>query len=409
MKLRMFDQYIKLAWQNLTHRKKRAWLTIIGVFIGIMAVIALVSLGQGLQKGVNAEFEKLGVDKIFIQPQSAFGGVENSARQLSDNDIRRVQGVQGVKQALGVQYHSATMDWGDEVAFPIVTGYSTNKDTQALFAQSLQVDIDQGRAIQSSDTYRAVIGVDYTDRTKYKKPLQLGSHFTLNGKEFTVVGIRQKVGNAADDSEVFIPDKVFDEIVPSSTGEYGIIIAQAEAGVKTADLAISIKHAIAREHNVKDGNEDFTVQTSDDLMRTAGQVIGILQTVLTGIACISLIVGAVGITNTMYTAVLERRKEIGIMKAVGATNEAILVIFMAESGLLGLFGGFIGVVLGLAISFGTASIAGGALGTNLVQAYVSWWLVLGGLFFGFVIGALAGTLPAKQATQMKPVDTLRYE
>ena len=124
---------------------------------------------------------------------------------------------------------------------------------------------------------------------------------------------------------------------------------------------------------------------------------------------ISLIVGAVGIMNTMYTAVLERTKEIGIMKAVGATNQAIRTIFLIESGLLGLMGGLVGTVLGLLISFATAGIAGQALGTNLVQAYVSWWLVIGALGFSFVVGALAGYLPARQAANMKPVDSLRYE
>jgi putative ABC transport system permease protein len=111
----------------------------------------------------------------------------------------------------------------------------------------------------------------------------------------------------------------------------------------------------------------------------------------------------------MYTAVLERTKEIGIMKAVGATNEAVLSIFLVESGLLGLAGAVVGVVLGLGISFGTAFAAQQALGTNIIQAYVSVWLIVGGLLFGFLLGALAGYLPARQAANMKPVDSLRYE
>ena len=134
-----------------------------------------------------------------------------------------------------------------------------------------------------------------------------------------------------------------------------------------------------------------------------------MQAVLVGIAAISLLVGGIGIMNTMYTSVLERTKEIGTMKAVGARNSDILLIFLMESGLLGLVGGAIGIAIGFGLGKGTEYIAGMYLGSGLLRAVFPWYLILGALAFSFIIGSLSGALPAVQASRLKPVDALRYE
>jgi putative ABC transport system permease protein len=138
-------------------------------------------------------------------------------------------------------------------------------------------------------------------------------------------------------------------------------------------------------------------------------VLNMVQVFLIGIAAISLIVGGIGIMNTMYTSVLERTKEIGTMKAVGAKNSDILFIFLSESGLLGLIGGIMGVVLGLGISKTVEIIAVTSLNTTLLKAAVPGYLVIGCLSFAFLIGALSGTIPALTASKLKPADALRYE
>jgi putative ABC transport system permease protein len=139
------------------------------------------------------------------------------------------------------------------------------------------------------------------------------------------------------------------------------------------------------------------------------KIFDIIQTVLIGIAAISLIVGAVGIMNTMYTSVLERTRDIGIMKAIGARNSDILKMFLIESGLLGLVGGAIGIAIGLGIAKTAEVIGGAALGTDYLQAAIPAWLVIGALLFAFVLGSASGLLPAKQASEMNPVDALREE
>jgi putative ABC transport system permease protein len=206
-----------------------------------------------------------------------------------------------------------------------------------------------------------------------------------------------------------MPTSAYDKSFPAGVGEYDYIIARMERGEDPTLMAARIKESLRRLRNVKEGEEDFSVQTTDDLRESFDAILSIIQVVLTGIALISLVVGAVGITNTMYTAVLERTKEIGIMKAVGARNEDILKIFLIESGLLGLMGGLVGVALGLGISYLASVIAAQALGSAIIKFVAPWWLIVGALVFGFVIGAAAGYLPARQAANMRPVDSLRYE
>jgi putative ABC transport system permease protein len=397
-------EYLSLAWENLSHRKKRAWLTIIGIFIGIMAVIALVSLGQGLKKGVNEEFEKLGVDKVFVQPANLFG---NAPTPLTEDDLDRVRGVRGVAEATGVQYGSGKVEWGDEINFPYIVSSPSDDTERALLSQTWQLEVVAGRELESQDQFKAVVGFDYTRRELFQDTIQVGDRITVNNATFTVVGIRKRIGNAMDDQQVIIPEDTYNELFAGEV-EYDMLIIRAASG-NGNDIAKPVERALQSERDVKPGDEDFSVSTAEDIQQSVEQVLGIIQIVLTGVAAISLLVGTVGITNTMYTAVLERTKEIGIMKAVGATNNAILSIFLFESAMLGLIGGIVGVVLGLAISFGVAAAAQHALGTSIIQAYVSWWLILGGLLFGTVIGSLAGYLPARQAAHMKPVDSLRYE
>ena len=162
-----------------------------------------------------------------------------------------------------------------------------------------------------------------------------------------------------------------------------------------------------RFRNVKKDEEDFDVQTPEQLLGSFGDIVNIVQSVLIGIAAISLLVGGIGIANTMYTAVVERTKEIGIMKSVGAQNKDILLIFIIESGLLGAIGGLIGVVLGFGLSYGVEVISKNFIGTNLIEAYFSYTLFFGALLFSFFIGAIFGVMPARQAALMQPVDALR--
>ena len=188
-----------------------------------------------------------------------------------------------------------------------------------------------------------------------------------------------------------------------------MLIAKVSAGVKPLAGAEKIEKALRKSRNVEEGQEDFSVQTTEELMETYNDILNIVNIVLIGIAAISLLVGGIGIMNTMYTAVIERTKEIGIMKAIGARNSSIMILFVIESGILGALGGAIGVAIGMAFSKLVEVIATAALQTALLQAYFPWYLIVGSLAFAFIVGTISGLLPARQAALLKPVDALRYE
>jgi len=187
------------------------------------------------------------------------------------------------------------------------------------------------------------------------------------------------------------------------------IMIQTQEGEDINEVADRIETKLRRERGVTEDTQDFMIFTPEDLLESFGNVLNIITAFLAGIAAISLLVGAIGIANTMYTSVIERTREIGVMKAIGARNSDIMWIFLIESGLLGLGGALIGVGLGYGISKTVEYIAITQLDTTLLQTAAPLWLIAGCLGFGFLIGAVSGVFPALQASKTNVVDALRYE
>jgi len=188
-----------------------------------------------------------------------------------------------------------------------------------------------------------------------------------------------------------------------------VIAVQVQKGVDANKVADDIERAMRRDRDLELGKEDFQISTPQQILETLDTILTMVEIVLIGIAAISLLVGGIGIANTMYTAVVERTKEIGIMKSIGAQNKDILLIFVIESGLLGLAGGAIGIVFGIGLSKLVEYLAFAFLGTSLIKAFFPWYLIVGSLVFSFLIGTISGFFPARQAASLKPVDALRYE
>ena len=163
------------------------------------------------------------------------------------------------------------------------------------------------------------------------------------------------------------------------------------------------------EDQKKEENQDFSILTPEEILQSFGNILDILTGFLLGIAGISLLVGGINVANTMYTSVLERTKEIGIMKSIGARNESVLTLFVVEAGILGLVGGLIGIFLGILISKSVEIYVDKFLGFGLLKAAFPTYLVVGCLGFAFVVGIFSGIWPAMQAVKVKPVEALRYE
>ena len=253
----------------------------------------------------------------------------------------------------------------------------------------------------------AIIGYLVATGEFFDKEVSVGDKITIDDRDFKVVGTLERIGSEQDDQSLWIPLETSKEFF--GVDDYLVIMVQTKDGFVPGDVAEDIIDDLGKARNVKEDEEDFTVQTMEQMMESVGVVLDVTQVVLVGIAFISLLVGGIGIMNTMYTSVLERTNEIGVMKAVGARNEDIMLLFTVESGVLGLVGGIVGTVIGIAISKVVEVVASSSLGSDLLLITLSPYLIFGALAFSFITGCISGILPAIQASKLNPVDALRYE
>jgi len=397
-----------LAFNNLRRRKLRAWLTILGIFIGIAAVVALISLGQGLQKYIDEQFEQVGGDKIIIQTKTLGppGSATNPALILTSDDLEAIKEVRGVEDAEGVLIKSAPVKFKDEVEIVMVAGIS--EDYLNIFGDIEALKVIAGRQLREEDKFKAVVGYNHVFSDLWQKKAEIGNSLEIEGEEFKITGVIKKQGNPFDDNSVWTQKQVLADLLKIEDEE-SQIIAKTKSGFNPEKVADEIKRKLRKERNEKEAQETFSVQTASGLLETFTNIFAVVQAVFVGIAAISLLVGGIGIANTMYTSVLERTREIGTMKAVGARNSDVFAIFLIESGLLGLVGGAIGILLGIGIGKSVEYVATIYLGSPLVKAVFPWYLILGALLFSFIVGSFSGLLPAYQASRLKPVDALRYE
>ena len=229
-----------------------------------------------------------------------------------------------------------------------------------------------------------------------------------DGVEYKVIGIFKKMGDPGVDKGINLGIESLREQY-NEPELLSYIYIQTISKDNVEEVSEKIERKMRNDRDLEEGEEDFTVQTPLQMAETFTDILNIITVVLIGIAAISLLVGGIGIMNTMYTSVLERTREIGIMKSLGARNDQIMKLFIVESGLLGLGGGLLGVIIGFLVSKSVEFIAAEALGTSLLKAFFPWYLIVGALLFSFIVGTFSGVFPARRASKLKPVDALRYE
>jgi putative ABC transport system permease protein len=402
----MISDYSKLAVRNLGKRKLRSWLTMIGIFISIATIFVLISVSLGLKGAVEEQFRVLGTDKFFIMPKGQLGGPGTSSAvflQKADADaVERVAGVKDISY-ISVAYLEVIVD--SQKRFFMAAGMQGDKMKVLKEVQAYK--IDEGRFWRDDEYGKAFIGSQYKYNNIFKKPMKTGDKMTLNGVDFKVVGILQPIGNSQDDKLIYMQ---LDDLkkITNITGIDEIII-QVNEGESVSEVAANVEKKLRSFRGVNEKTQDFSILTPEELLATIGTILNVITAFLLGVAAISLVVGAIGIANTMYTSVLERINEIGVMKAVGARNSDIMLIFLIESGLLGLVGGIIGVALGATLSKMIEYIAITQFATTLLKAAMPLYLFAGCLVFAFVVGAISGVFPAYRASKIKPVEALRYE
>ncbi len=405
----MKGEYLLLAINGLKERKLRSWLTMIGIFIGIAAVVALMGLGEGLRTAITGQFGFLGTDILSVQAsQFALAGApgQGAPNPLSDDLPAKIARIHGVEASFGRYMESGTMEFNNQIG----VGYAISMpegENRKVLEKMMNVKAAQGRTLKDGDRRKLFLGHQFSTDEPYGKGIKAGDRVLLEGLAYTVVGIMEKKGSFLMDGAVIINEEIMLEEIREDDGTVDVIAVKVKDEKEIDKIAEDIEKLLRKERNVKEGEEDFEVSSPQQILETLDSTLFAVQMFVTIIAIISLLVGGIGIMNTIYTSVLERTKEVGIMKSIGAKNSTIFTLFFFESGLLGLVGGVIGIALGLTGAYGTAFLGRLALGSDLIQASVSPGLIIGSLLFAFVLGTAFGVLPAIQASRLQPVESLR--
>jgi putative ABC transport system permease protein len=408
-------QNIRLALIGLTTNKLRAFLTMLGIIIGVAAVISLVSVGRGVERFVAAEFQGLGNNLLFVMP----GQIAPDQRPrrgglgLTNDDVAAIADPLRVPDVLAVvpEYgRSTTISRGRYEKRAAVTG------TTANFPDVRNFRPVEGSFFNEQDvatgTRVAVLG-----QTVYKELFPdgespLGATIRINNVNFRVIGLLEEKGGSGFNDQ----DNVV--LVPLSAAQLRLFPARRTDGKLRVDMIYAqvldesrqeaamgqIQLALREEHGLSFTDEDdFTVLSQEELVSAFGQVTGVLTLFLGVIAGISLLVGGIGIMNIMLVSVTERTREIGLRKAVGAKRRDILGQFLVEAMLLALVGGLLGLLLGVG---GAQTIS--AFSDSL-QPTVDWTAVFGAILLSATIGLIFGVYPAVRAASLNPIEALRYE
>lgn len=401
----MISDYFKMALRNMKKKRLRSFLTLVGILISIATIFVLISISLGLEVTIQEQFEILGTDKFFVQPKGQFGPPGSAtAVTLTEEDVNVLERVSGVKDVTAYVMGNVKIEYKDTIRF----GTSTGIDPEKLEVAFGSYDVEQGRKIREGGGKEVMIGYDYAHSDYIGQPVKLGDKILINDVEFKIVGIVERLGNSQDDRQIYMPKDEFRELLGISD-RVDFIVVQVDNQDDIDNVADSARRRLDRFRDVDEDTEDFTVLTPEELLGAVGNVLDIVTIFLAGIAAISLVVGGINIATSMFTSVIERTKEIGVMKAIGAKNSDILWIFVIESGFLGIIGGILGVLLGMGIGKAIEYVAVTQLGTNLLSVVFPAYLIVGSLAFAFVVGAVSGLWPAWRATQIKPVEALRYE
>jgi len=401
-------QLIKVALKALQTNKSRSLLTALGVIIGVASVILLISVGSGLKDYITNQMQDMGSNLIMVMPgeidlddvspggsamSSAFSSMASSKIKLSDvHEIEK--GVPQIQDAAAMVMASSIMRYKGEVKMASVIGTTDN------YVNIRKPEFEKGSFFTESEVNsgRKVVVLGYkVAEDLFGEENPIGEKVKLGEYRYLIMGVMEEKGgqgSMSPDDKVFVPittaQRQFDQ------DNISIIFAQVKSDDEVS-AAVPLVEGVLRKR-LKD--EDFTVLDQKEILSTVSAILNTLTAALGGIAAISLLVGGIGIMNIMLVSVTERTHEIGLRKALGATPEVILTQFLVEAVFLSIGGGIVGIIIG----------GGGALLLNrFMPATVTLWSVMLAFFVSATVGIVFGITPARRASQLSPIEALRYE
>jgi putative ABC transport system permease protein len=404
----IFMEAFRAALSSLMANRMRSFLTTLGILIGTGSVIAVVSLVQGFSESIKSQFADVGGSTLNLRAENTNENFQTGKLNniyFADIDALRynVPGIAAVAPIMQVQ--AAGASYKGRTTTPQIL--ATTADFEVVRARYPQF----GRFIVDSDDKGrrrvAVIGTELRDELKMPEN-PVGEYFRIGSEWFKVIGVMEKQGEIfgfSQDNYAVIPFDVGRALMGNSNEPF---ISASFTVNKLEEVELvreRVKRAIRLTRDIKPGkDDDFKVEAADASLKQFNDLAATTTAVLGGIVSISLLVGGIGIMNIMLVSVTERTREIGILKALGATRRDILIQFLLEAGLLALLGGIIGIILGYLTGIGIAAMI-----PNFPPAQVPIWVVLAAAGFSAMVGIVFGIMPASKAASLDPIEALRYE
>ena len=402
MKRNSFAHLAKTALADFSRNKVRTALTSLGIMIGVMSVVLLIALGLGLKNYIEGQFESMGANLIMILPGSGFTGEGGGGfggagtvggASFDERDVASLMRVSELDYVVPVFMKGTSFEAGGEERF----GYLMGINDEGFKLMNVEAEYGElfGKSDLSSGSKIGVLGNTTAEKLFGSPGDALGRTIRFEGQRFKIIGVAEKKGDNEADNAFYVPYRTtFGSINPDKTF-WGIYL-----GVKSDDMVAVAKQKAEEALLKRYDEDDFAVTEQAELLNSINQIFGIINSVLVAIGSISLLVGGIGIMNIMYATVTERTKEVGIRRAVGATERDILLQFLTESLILSLFGGLLGLALSSLIVlvirfFFPASI-------NLLSVIIT-------LVISSAIGIFFGVFPARRAAKLPPIEAIRYE
>jgi putative ABC transport system permease protein len=405
-------EVIRIAWEAITKNAVRSFLTMLGIIIGVAAVIIMIAISAGTEATIQDEITSLGSNLVFVKSSFTRGGPGKeglSGGLVFDDASAIAESVIGVK-AIVIEQGSSEMVKVGNVSLASVSILGSTPDLPSV----RDIDIEEGRYFSQSDIDRkqkvVVLGYSLAQEL-FGEADPIGQTVTVGTLKMTVIGVMAEkglVGEIDYDARLYMPiTVVFQKFTPSQFARIvgdrvGLIYVELEEDVDIDDVILQITLLLAKRHNVSLEEADFTVTTQQDIISTQASTTAAFRSLLAWVAGVSLIVGGIGIMNIMLVSVTERTREIGTRQAVGATPDDIRMQFLTEALLLSIIGGLLGMVVGIGGSY----IFGAVSGMRTVIVPSSILLAFGS---AATVGAFFGYYPANKAAQLDPIEALRYE
>jgi putative ABC transport system permease protein len=399
------------AWESLNSNRMRSLLTILGIIIGVGAVIAMLAVGTGAQNSITGSISGIGSNLLFVYQGSTSDEVRN-VKDITTDDAAALLDQYQAPDVAGV---APVVSGGAKVT---AGGKKTNTTINGVtidYQTVRNVSLTEGSFITQENVLGrasvAIIGADVAKALFDRTDGLVGETIRINGQPFSVIGVLEAKGGSSfssGDNTVLVPLTTAQvRLLRRNSNSVDMLMVQATSADTVTLASDEVSQILRFRHRTKVGADDFTVFSQQDFVSTVQTVTGVLTIFLGGIAGISLLVGGIGIMNIMLVSVTERTREIGLRKALGARKKDILIQFLTESSLLSLFGGVIGIGVGWLIGFIVGKIA--AATGNAFTPVIGLNAVLLATLFSTAVGLFFGLYPANRAASLEPVEALRYE